>query len=94
MTIDSIVTPGQEHVETMFAEQVLMMSLAQGKYFALEGTARRVWELISQQHPIALREVVRLLVDEFDATPQQCEADVLAFAERLQANGLIAVVGP
>jgi hypothetical protein len=81
---------GDSHVETDFAGQTLMMSIAQGKYYAVDATAKRIWDML--ERPLRLQEVVAALLDEFDVAPEQCNREVLAFAENLLRNGLIKEV--
>jgi len=90
LTLDNIVTRGSEHVETEVGGQVLMMSLEQGKYFALDQTARRIWQLVAE--PVPLWQVVETLLGEYEVEAERCEAEVLGFAGRLLSNGLIVLV--
>src|SRR5438105_2368645 len=87
LNLNSIVVRGSRHVETEVAGQVFMMSLEEGKYFALDASARRIWQLIAQ--PMSLRSIVSALTDEYDVEPARCEAEVLGFVESLLSRGLI-----
>jgi len=89
LTLSSIVVRGSEHLETELAGQSIMLSPAFGKYFAVEATAKRIWDMVSE--PTSLRDVVIALLDEFEVDPARCEREVLAFAETLRQNGLIDI---
>ena len=86
----TVITRGSSHVETKVAGQTMMMDIGQGKYYALEATAQRIWELIEQ--PRAIGEVVDSLTSEYDVTHETCTAEVLHFAGELMANGLAVEV--
>ncbi len=84
--LDSVVARGAEHVEAQMGGQTVMMSIERGKYFALEGTAQRIWELMAE--PVRVGEIVDRLVEEYDIDRERCTAEVLAFVNELMANGL------
>lgn len=86
--IDSSLTVvrGSEHVEAEMGGQTVMMSIARGRYFALEGTAQRIWQLMAE--PVAVGEIVDRLVEEYDIDRATCEAEVSAFLAELIENGL------
>jgi hypothetical protein len=88
MDMDTVVQRGTECVEARMGEQTVMMSIAQGKYFAVEETAQRIWEMIGQ--PVPVRELAAALQAEYDVAPDQCEAELLAFLGDLKSSGLIA----
>jgi hypothetical protein len=88
MDLDTVVQRGTECVEARMGEQTVMMSIAQGKYFAVEETAQRIWEMIGQ--PVPVRELAAALQAEYDVAPDQCEAELLAFLGDLKSSGLIA----
>ena len=87
----TIIGRGSDHVETRVGEQTMMMSVAQGKYFALEETAQRIWELIEQPRSVA--QIVEALVDEYDVPEAQCQAEVEVFLADLLGNGLAVDTG-
>ncbi len=86
----TVIGRGRNHVETEVGGQTMMMSISKGKYYALDATAQRIWQLIEEPRPIG--EVVRELVSEYDVTPQQCESDVTRFAGELMDNGLVVEI--
>jgi hypothetical protein len=88
MDLDTVVQRGTECVEARMGEQTVMMSIAQGKYFAVEETAQRIWELIGE--PTPARDLSAALQAEYDVTADQCEAELLAFLSDLKASGLIS----
>jgi hypothetical protein len=87
LSMQSVVTRGADHVETEIGGQVFMMRIAEGKYYALDSTARRIWQLLVQ--PVCLDDVAKTLIDEYEVEPAQCRREVLALAEGLLLNGLI-----
>jgi hypothetical protein len=87
LTLDTVVVRGNRHIETEADSQVFMMRLDEGKYFALDASARRVWQLVAE--PVSLGNVVTTLMGEYEVEFAQCQRDVLKFAETLLRSGLI-----
>ncbi|HUF87243.1 MAG TPA: lasso peptide biosynthesis PqqD family chaperone [Thermohalobaculum sp.] len=85
--LETVVVRGSEHVEAEMGGQTVMMSIARGKYFALDGTARRIWELVAE--PASVAEIVDRLVAEYEVDRERCTAEVMAFVRELLDNGLI-----
>jgi coenzyme PQQ synthesis protein D (PqqD) len=69
-------------------EEVVMLNLATGIYFSLDGVGHRIWKLIAQQ--TAADEVVRSLVEEFDADAARIREDLDSLVYELEAEGLLA----
>ncbi len=90
--LTSTILRGDKHVETEFAGQTLMMSVDQGKYFVVDATAKRIWDLLA--NPMRLQDVVAVLIEEFDIDVHTCEREVLAFVEQLRRNELIVECAP
>lgn len=86
LSLQTVVVRGTEHVETRVGDQTLMMSVAHGKYFSVDATAGRIWDMIEQ--PVALNDVVATLVREYDVSQDDCEAQVKSFVGDLISNGL------
>ena len=85
--LETVVVRGAEHVEAPLGGQTVMMSIARGKYFALDGTGQRIWELISE--PMRVGEIVDRLTEEYDVDREQCTAEVKSFVAELAENGLV-----
>jgi hypothetical protein len=70
--------------------ELAMMSLHTGTYFVLDRVAARIWERMS--NPVAIVDLVDELLELYDVAPNRCEADVLAFLQKLLARGLVRVL--
>ena len=78
--------------EPVFAEvdgTVVMMSVGQGMYFALEGVGSRIWALLEQ--PRQVSEVCEALTKEFDIDAEACRREVLDFLDELHGARLIGI---
>lgn len=58
-----------------------------GEYNILNPVGTRVWDLIDGKRDVA--EIVRLIRDEFDVTPEEAEADVTDFLEDLRKHRML-----
>jgi hypothetical protein len=70
-----------------FDDELVLVDLAGGEYFALNGSGTRMWhELVSGKTPA---EVGELLASEYEASGAQIESDCLALADDLFRRGLL-----
>ncbi len=81
--------PGMVAVE--MGSHLVMLSVAEGAYFALDEVAARIWPLLVE--PRSVREILSLLLDEYDVDPRRLEDDVLSFVREMATRGLVEVVG-
>lgn len=70
--------------------EIALMSITNGKYYCLNPTGSRIWQLLEQ--PRRLSEVCAILAQEFDVEPQQCATEVLGHVTDLLAENLVEVV--
>jgi hypothetical protein len=61
-----------------------------GKYYALEGTAGRIWMLLEQ--PLAPEDIQAALLREYDVDAETCRRDTQRFLADMQARTLILPV--
>ena len=78
---------GGDFVEADAGDQTLMMSIAAQKYFALEGTGKRIWEMLAE--PVTVDRIVDQLSREYDVPRDTCETHVAEFLDELRRNGLL-----
>jgi len=78
--------------EVIFREldgEAVVLNLDTGVYFGLDAVGTRIWRLIEERKP--LRLVLETLNDEYEASPDRLQSDLLAFVERLNGKGLLSV---
>jgi hypothetical protein len=68
---------------------MVLLNLANGKYFTLDDIGTRVWQLLSEHKQ--LMAVRQSLLEEYAVEPEQLEQDLLALTDRLVANGLLQI---
>jgi len=89
LTLSSIVSQSREPVAADVDQTVVMMSIARGNYYSVDGVGARIWKLL--QTPRSVAALCEVLVEEYAVEPEQCRADVLAFLARLRDEGLVEV---
>jgi hypothetical protein len=77
--------PGQPSAD--LGAELIVLAVDSEAYFSLGGTGSRIWEII--ENPTSIGGIVDLLMAEHDVTAARCEADVIAFVERLNDAGLV-----
>ena len=67
--------------------EAVILNLASGVYFGLDQVGTRIWQLIEQHG--GLRDVLARLREEYDASPDVLEHDLVDLASQLAAKGLV-----
>jgi hypothetical protein len=65
---------------------LVMMHINSSSYFGISGVGVRIWEQLQQ--PKSLAELAQAIEQAYDVDQQTCQADLLAFAEKMLANGI------
>lgn len=68
-------------------DETVLMSLESGNYYGLEGTARRIWELLAT--PTTLSDLSDQLAKEYRVTREQCAEEILPFINEMRREGLL-----
>jgi len=71
-------------------DEMVMMDLAQGKYFSLNPVATRIWELL--EVPAGVEELCGRLQEEYDVDPETCMEEVTDHLQEMVRSGLVSVV--
>jgi hypothetical protein len=87
LTLSSPVRCVADVASREIAGEAVLLHLAQGTYFGLNGVATRAWALLSGGASMA--EVHAALLEEYEVEPDVLRADLVAWAEALLAHGLI-----
>jgi hypothetical protein len=78
--------------EVIFREldgEAVILNLDTGIYFGLDAVGTRIWRLIEERKP--LRIVLDTLIDEYEASPDRLQSDLLAFVDQLTGKGLVVL---
>lgn len=88
--LDSIVRRNDELLTAEVDGELVMMSIASGRYFGLDDTGRRIWELLVG--PVSVAALCEQLVQEYAVDTATCERDVLALLRKMAEHGMIEAV--
>ena len=87
--METVVAATREHVSAQLEDEAVVLGLAKGMYYGMGEVAARIWGLL--QEPRLLGEVRDVVVAEFEVSPEQAAADIVAFVDELIAEGLAEV---
>jgi coenzyme PQQ biosynthesis protein PqqD len=68
-------------------DETVLLALRNGTYFSLNEVAGRVWELCDGSRSVA--DIVAVITDEYAATPEDIERDVVELLDDLLAEDLV-----
>ena len=91
LTTAAVLVASSEQVSTELPHSsgahTVILGLRDGVYFELNEVGARIWQLLQQ--PCSLQVVLATLLDEYDVSPAQCEADLLSLVEDMLRRGLV-----
>jgi hypothetical protein len=68
-------------------DETVLLDLASGMYFGLEGVGKRIWESFADGK--SLGETAAIIASEFEVDEEQAQADLTQFATELIERGLL-----
>lgn len=69
--------------------EVVMLSVENSEYYGMDKVGSRIWQILEKE--IKFRDLISLLIEEYDVTEDQCIKDTMAFLEMLDEKGLITI---
>ncbi len=85
-----LVTAVKDQVTCDLSGEAVVLQMKDSMYYGLDPVGAAIWKLI--QTPKSIAEICEALVNEYEVTPGECEADVRSFLAELQSQGLITLV--
>ena len=80
----------EETISGRLHDELIMMDIDKGKYFALNPIATRIWDLLEQA--LTLEELCSILMKEFDVKAAQCQEEVEAHLGEMVSLKLVLEV--
>jgi hypothetical protein len=81
------VRQGDRVLAQTLAGEAVLLDLKSERYFGLDRTGTRVWQLIAEVGDV--QQILAALVTEFDAPPEKIADDLRSLLGRLVAEGLV-----
>lgn len=75
---------------TDLAGEKVMVDFEQGKYFMIKGTGNDIWDMLQENKNITPGQIIEKLLEEYEVSPEECEASVMEFLGKMQELGFIA----
>jgi hypothetical protein len=85
----AVVFAVKDQVSTSLEEEAVILNLKDGVYYGLNPVGARIWDLL--QEPRTVREILNILLEEYEVEPQRCGQDLLNLLKELAAKKLIEV---
>ena len=86
---DAVVFSVKDQVSTSLEEEAVILNLGDGVYYGLNVVGARIWDLL--QEPRTVREILNIILVEYEVEPQRCRQDLLILLKELAAKKLIEV---
>jgi hypothetical protein len=88
MNLDTTLTVPPQVMSRMVGDETVLLDLASGLYFGLDGVGQRIWQAVADGKKLS--ETIDIIVAEYDVDQNQATADVLQFASTLLERGLLS----
>ena len=79
----------KDQVTCDLSGEAVILQLQDGMYYGLDPVGASIWKFI--QTPKTITEVRDAIVEEYDVTPEQCEADLRALLAEMKEQRLVTV---
>lgn len=90
LSMESEVVSTRDQVSCELADEVVILSLANGEYYGLNPVAADIWALV--QEPKMVRDIRDALLARYDGvTPEECTQQVMLLLEEMIGLDLLSV---
>ncbi len=87
--VEDRVSRSDDLLFSQLGDEVVIMSIEKGRYFALDDVAARIWAMMDQ--PVTVQQLCDRLLTAYDVRAEECVTDTLGLLQRLNHHGLIRV---
>ncbi|MBN2215132.1 MAG: lasso peptide biosynthesis PqqD family chaperone [Bacteroidales bacterium] len=86
---DTILKRKQDQLFSEIDGEVLMLSIENSEYYGMDKVGSRIWQLLEE--PLSFKQLIGILMDEYEVTEEQCTKDTRKFIEQLMEKELVEV---
>lgn len=88
-TKESIIERSKEVIASEVENELVMMSLENGKYYGIDSIGGDIWKMV--ETPKTFGKICEELMKTYAVDESTCEQDVIAFLNQLKEQSLITV---
>jgi hypothetical protein len=85
--LDTSLSVPSQVMSRLVGDETVLLDLASGIYFGLDGVGKRIWEAIAEGRNI--EETATIITAEYEVEEAQAKADVIDFIGNLVERGLL-----
>src|SRR6185437_977662 len=89
LSLQSVIQREPGTIAAEAGEDVVMVSIENGRYYGVSQVARAIWEAI--ERPISVSDLINDLITNYSVNRSTCEKETFAFLEQLAAERLLQV---
>lgn len=89
LKMTSRVVAASEQVSSELDGEAVILDLASGVYYGLDGVGAHVWRTI--QTPKRIEEIREEILERFQVEPERCTRDLFAFLRELERKKLVRI---
>lgn len=90
ITRQSVIKASDSQVSCRLGEETVVLQIDSGRYLGMDSVATIIWEFI-QNGPRSFSEIRNHILEEYEVSVEECEADLFDMLGQLLTNGLIEV---
>ena len=87
MNLDTQLSIPPQVMSRLVGDETVLLDLASGMYFGLDGVGKRIWESVAEGH--SLGQTAAVIAAEYEVEEAKAQADVIEFASDLVERGLL-----
>jgi len=87
--LESVVVTAKDQLSCDLAGEAAILDVKSGTYYGLNAIGARIWNLI--QNPKQVKEVLGVLLAEYDVETDRCEKELLDLLQEREARALIEI---
>lgn len=90
ITPDTMVVQKKTLPNVVLDEEIALMNTENGRYYSLDPVGTRIWAIMAEQ--ITIKDIVAILLQEYEVTPEICGNDVIDLVKQLNEQGLVNIL--
>lgn len=87
LNLESTLSIPPQVMSRLVGEETVILDLASGIYFGLDGVGKRIWEVLADGN--TLGQIAAVIAEEYEVDDARAKADVVEFANELLSRGLL-----